>query len=457
MEASAADAAVRGANRTRPRVVVVGGGFGGLAVARALRSAPVEVVLVDRRNFHLFQPLLYQVATGGLSPANIATPFRWALRHQPNVDVAYAEVKGFDVGRRLVLVEGGEPIGYDHLVVAAGATHSYFGQDWEALAPGLKTIEDATKIRSRILAAFEHADRETDARARAALLTFVVVGAGPTGVELAGALAEISRHTLRNDFRHVDPKDARILLVEASGRVLGAFPEDLSRHADDSLRQLGVQVRTSTKVEAMRPGEVDLAAGSETETVACATVLWAAGVRASPLGARLGEQTGAMPDRAGRLAVEPDLTLAGHPDISVIGDLASFSHGLERPLPGVAPVAMQQGRYVARRIRSLLRGRTPEPFRYRGRGSLATIGRARAVVDFGRLHFSGFPAWLLWLFVHIMNLAPSESRLLVLVQWGWSYLTYDRSARLITNNEPSERDEGSGPAGERAPDAQRQP
>ncbi|MCA9505931.1 MAG: NAD(P)/FAD-dependent oxidoreductase [Myxococcales bacterium] len=415
------------------RVVIVGGGFGGLAAARALRRAPVEVTLVDRRNFHLFQPLLYQVATGGLSPANIATPFRWAFRRQRNIDVVLGEVTGFDVAGQRVLL-GGDTLAYDQLVVAAGATHSYFGQDWAALAPGLKTIEDATEIRSRVLLAFERADRTTDADTRRALLTFVIVGAGPTGVELAGALSEIAHHTLRHEFRHVDPSEARICLVDAVDRVLSAFPETLSARAVESLAQLDVEVLTSAKVVRLEPGRVELEVRGAAQTIACETVLWAAGVRASPLGEALAAQTGAKIDRAGRLEVGPDCTLPGHPEISVIGDLASFAHGRERPLPGVAPVAMQQGRYVARRIGATRTGGTPHPFRYRDRGTLATIGRARAVADFGGLRISGLPAWLLWLFVHVMNLTQAESRILVLVQWAFSYATYNRSARLITKD-----------------------
>lgn len=423
------------------RVVIVGGGFGGLSAARALSqgkcssSGNVDVVLVDRRNFHLFQPLLYQVATGGLSPANIATPFRWALRRHRSVDVVLGEVIGFDVAGQRVLLEHGE-VAYDHLIVAAGATHSYFGNDWSALAPGLKTIEDATRIRSRVLLAFEHADRETDPDKRAALLTFVVAGAGPTGVELAGALGEISRHTLKRDFHHIDPEDAEILLVDALDRVLAAYPESLSASAARALGELGVSVLTGTRVANIEPGKVTLETGGERRVVACETVLWAAGVEASPLGALLAAQTGAPIDRVGRLDVEPDLTLPSHPEISVIGDLAIFRHGLERPLPGVAPVAMQQGRYVAERLRRRAEGKpdTP-PFRYRNRGMLATIGRARAVADFGRFQATGFPAWLLWLFVHVMNLARAENRLLVFMQWSWSYLTHDRSARLITGED----------------------
>jgi len=414
------------------RIVIVGGGFGGLAAARALRGAPVEVVLVDRRNFHLFQPLLYQVATGGLSPANIACPLRRALRHQPNADVVLGEVTGFDVARRRVLLRDDDELEYDHLILAAGATHGYFGHDWSEVAPGLKTIEDATELRSRILLAFERADREPDPEERAAWLSFVIVGAGPTGVELAGALAEISRHTLRNDFRHIEPEDAKILLVDAVDRVLPAYPEDLSANAEAALEQLGVTVRTGSKVVDIDAEAVTIERDGESLRVPSRTVSWAAGVQASPLGGAIAEQIGVKPDRAGRLEVEADLTLPGHPEISVIGDLALFQHGLEQPLPGVAPVAMQQGRYVADRIARGLRGGTPPPFVYRDRGTLATIGRARAVAEIGRFHVVGFPAWLMWLFVHLLNLNLTENRILVLLQWGWNYFTFTRSARLIT-------------------------
>lgn len=414
------------------RIVIVGGGFGGLAAARALRRAPVEVVLVDRRNFHLFQPLLYQVATGGLSPANIASPLRRVLRHQPNADIVLGEVTGFDVDRRRILLREDGEIQYDHLILAAGATHGYFGHDWSEVAPGLKTIEDATELRSRILLAFERADREPDPEKRAAWLSFVIVGAGPTGVELAGALAEISRHTLRQDFRHIEPKDAKILLVDAVDRVLSAYPEDLSASAKAALEQLGVTVWTGSKVIDIEPDAVTIERNGESLRLPARTVSWAAGVQGSPLGRALAEQTGSTPDRAGRLEVEADLTLPDHPEISVIGDLALFQHGLERPLPGVAPVAMQQGRYVADRVVRGLRGETPPPFVYHDRGTLATIGRARAVAEIGRFHVVGLPAWLMWLFVHLMNLNLTENRILVLLQWAWNYFTFNRSARLIT-------------------------
>ncbi len=403
----------------RPRVVIVGGGFGGLRAAKALRRTKVDVTLIDRRNFHLFQPLLYQVATGGLSPANIATPFRWALRRVPNVDVLLAEVSGFDTVERRVLLED-RSIPYDYLVVAAGARHSYFGNNWETLAPGLKTVEDAIEMRRRVLLAFEHADRERDPAKQAALLTFVIAGAGPTGVELAGALAEISRHTLKHDFRHIDSAQAKILLVDAVDRVLAAYDPTLSASASTALEELGVSVLLETRLTAIRDGEVTLEARGQSRVVPCETVLWAAGVQASPLGARLAEQTKTTMDRAGRLEVEPDLTLPGHPEISAIGDLAVFRHGLDRPLPGVAPVAMQQGEYVAARIRRMLDGRPSAPFAYRDRGTLATIGRGRAVAQIGRAKFTGLPAWLLWLFVHIMKLTQAESRILVFLQWAWS-------------------------------------
>jgi NADH dehydrogenase len=415
----------------RPRVVIVGGGFGGLAAARALARVPAEVVLVDRRNFHLFQPLLYQVATGGLSPANIASPLRRALRREKNVDVVLGEVTGFDLAGRRVLLTDGE-LEYDRLVVAAGATHSYFGKDWSELAPGLKTIEDATKMRSRILEAFERADRERDPAVRAATLTFVIVGAGPTGVELAGALAEIARHCLRHDFRHIEPKDARILLVDAVDRVLAVYPKDLSDNAEAALTRLGVTIVKKAKVTDIEPDAVTLDREGQIERIPCHNVLWAAGVQASPLGQRLAESAGLAVDRAGRVAVEPDLSLPSHPEISVIGDLATFQHGLEHPLPGVAPVAVQQGRHVAAQIARSLRGETSVPFVYRDHGTMATIGRAQAVVDLGRFHIVGFPAWLIWLFVHLLNLNQTENRLLVLLQWGWSYFTFNRSARLIT-------------------------
>jgi NADH dehydrogenase len=415
------------------RVVVVGGGFGGLHVARALRKSPVRVTLVDRRNFHLFQPLLYQVATGGLSPANIAAPLRAVLRRQANAEVLLAEVTGFDAAQRKVILADGE-LPYDSLVVAAGAGHSYFGNDsWSELAPGLKSIEEATDIRRRILLAFEAAEREEDPKRREELLTFLIVGGGPTGVELAGALSEIARHTLRRDFRHIEPSLAKILLVDVADRILGAYPETLSSKALRYLTGLGVTVRTGTRVIDIRSDHVTIEHEGRTESVPTRTVLWAAGVQASPLAKSLAAATGSETDRSGRLKVRPDLTVGDYRNVFVIGDMAHCPGPDGKPLPGVAPVAIQQGKDVARRIVSRLR-RRPEPgsFRYRDPGSMATIGRAAAVAELGRFRFSGFFAWLLWLFVHIMQLTQFENRLLVLMQWGWSYVTFNRTARLIT-------------------------
>jgi NADH dehydrogenase len=411
------------------RVVVVGGGFAGLSLVRALRGAPVAVTLVDRRNFHLFQPLLYQVATGGLSPANIAAPLRALVKRQRNVRVLLADATGVDVaGRRLLLADGA--LSYDILVVATGARHSYFGRpEWEERAPGLKTLEDATRIRARVLEAFETAEREEDEARRREALTFVVVGAGPTGAELAGALAEIARHTLRDEFRRIDPSAARILLVEGASRVLLSYPPSLSERAARDLARLGVEVLTETLVTDVGEAGVTLRRGDVEETV---RVLWAAGVEGSPLGRALAEHAGAATDRAGRVVVGPDLTLPSHPELFVAGDLALFTHQTGKPLPGVAPVAMQQGRHVARTILSRLESRPTRPFRYVDKGSLATIGRASAVADVAGLTFGGYLAWLTWLFVHLLYIVQFGNRVLVLVQWAWSYLTWARSARLIT-------------------------
>lgn len=432
------------ANQHRHRVVIVGGGFAGLNAAMALKRAPVNVTLVDRRNFHLFQPLLYQVATGGLSPANIAAPLRWILKRQKNCDVALAEVVGFDLdGRRALTTDGDIP--YDTLIVAAGARHSYFGHaDWAPLAPGLKTIEDATEIRRRVFVAFENAEREQDPNARRAWLNFVIVGGGPTGVELAGALAEIARHSLRHDFRHIDPSEAHILLVEADDRVLGTYPPDLSAKAGDALERLGVTVRTATRVTAITPLDVELQsknAGAEgVERWPARTVLWAAGVQASPLAKALAGASGAALDRAGRISVQSDLSLSGHPEVFVLGDMAACLGEDGKPLPGIAPVAIQEGKFVARLIAAKIKGQTPPTFRYRHLGSLATIGKSSAVADVGRLHFAGFFAWMLWLFIHLMQIVAFRNRLLVLIQWSWNYVTSDRSARLITGDAPSDDD-----------------
>ena len=429
------------------RVVIVGGGFGGLCAARELERAPFAVTLVDRRNHHLFQPLLYQVATGGLSPANIAAPLRSLVKRQPRTHVRLGEVTGFDLEARRVLLPGGD-LAYDSLIVAAGAGQSYFGHpEWAERAPGLKTLEDATRIRRRVLLAFERAELEDTPPRRQSLLTFAVVGAGPTGVELAGALAEISRRTLAGEFRRIDPARARVLLIEGAKRVLPTFPETLSRRATRSLEQLGVEVLAGWIVERIADGEIELRRGDgERQRIACDNVLWAAGVEASPLGRALAEASEAPLDRSGRVIVEPDCSLAGRPEVFVIGDLASYGHGVDRPLPGLAAVAMQQGRYVARLLRLRLRGKEPRPFRYLDKGNMATIGRRKAVADIAGLRFSGLFAWLTWLFVHLMYLAEFQNRVLVLVQWGWSYFTRNRSARLITA-EPMKEETPEGPGG----------
>ena len=415
------------------RVVIVGGGFGGLYAAKALARAAVSVALVDRRNFHLFQPLLYQVATGGLSPGEIASPLRVVLKNNRNTEVLLGEVVDLDVpNRRVILRDGAIP--YDTLIVATGATHHYFGNDqWEAIAPGLKTVENATAIRSRLLLAFERAERQPDPAARRAWLNFVIVGGGPTGVELAGALGEIANDTLRHDFRHIDPRDAAILLVEGEARVLPTFPPDLSARAERQLISLGVRSLTSARVTGIDADGVTLTLNGREELIATHTVLWAAGVRASHLGKVLADRAGAGLDRAGRVIVEPDLSLPAHPEIFVIGDLASFTHQGGMPLPGVAPVAMQQGGYVARLIRRRVAGRpAPAPFHYFNKGNLATVGRNKAVAEFGNLHIWGFPAWFTWVFVHLMYLVEFDNRLLVFVEWVYNYFTHNRGARLIT-------------------------
>ena len=418
-------------------LVIVGGGFGGLYAAHRLRRTRVRVTLVDRRNFHLFQPLLYQVATGALSPANIASPLRAVLRKQVNTDVVLGEVVGFDLpARRLIMRDGRPPdLHYDTLVVATGSEFNYFGHDdWQPIAPGLKSLEDAIGIRRRVLTAFENAELELDRHKQQQCMTFVVVGGGPTGVEMAGALVEVARYTLRRDFRRINPTDARIMLFEASDHILDMFPPSLQQKALESLARMGVIVRTGVTVTDIHAGGVTVTSGDQAENVSSATVLWTAGVKGSSLGAALAKAAGQQTDRAGRLVVEPDLSLPGHPEIFVIGDLANFSHQGGKPLPAVAPVAMQQGRYVAKVIQRRLAGEAaPAPFHYRDKGTLATIGRASAVADLGWLRVSGFLAWLIWLFVHIMYLVQFQNRVLVLIQWAFSYFTRGRAARLITN------------------------
>jgi NADH dehydrogenase len=417
------------------RVVIVGGGFGGLYAARILGRAPVSVTVIDRRNFHLFQPLLYQVATGALSPGEIASPLRYILGKYRNTQVLLGEVVDLDPAARRVILRDGEAF-YDSLIIATGSTHHYFGHDeWADLAPGLKTIENATAIRSRLLAAFEHAEREPDPALRHAWLNFVIVGGGPTGVELAGALAEIARDTLRHDFRHINPAEAQILLIEGEPRLLPVFPPDLSAKAERQLVDLGVRTRCSARVTNIDSEGVTMHTDDPSQDchIAAKTVLWAAGVRASRLGKVLADRAGATLDRAGRVVVQPDFSVAGHPEIFVIGDLALYTHSGAKPLPGVAPVAMQEGRYVARLIRDRAAGRaTTKPFRYFNKGNLATIGRNKAVADFGFLHLSGFLAWFTWVFVHLMYLVEFENRLLVLTEWVYNYVTRNRGARLIT-------------------------
>jgi len=418
----------------RHRVVIVGAGFGGLNAAEALASADVSITVIDRKNHHTFQPLLYQVATAGLSPGEIAAPIRSILSHHKNVEVLMAEVVGFDLERRVVQtrVEGAEDqeVGYDSLIVAAGASHAYFGhEEWQPLAPGLKTVEDALEIRRRVLLAFELAERQAAAGGNSDPLTFAVVGGGPTGVELAGTLAEICRHALAGDFRAIDPSRTRIHLIEGGPHVLPAYPEDLSRSALEQLERLGVEVHTSTMVTKIEPGVVSMGEIRMTAAV----ILWAAGVAASPLGKKLGVPV----DRAGRVLVEPDLSLRDHPEVFVVGDLAALKDGSGEMLPGVAPVAILEGRYVAKVIRreiGQLEHAPRRPFHYFDKGSLATIGRAAAVAQFGRIHISGYLAWLAWLFVHILFLIGFRNRLLVFIQWAWSYVTYERGARLITGS-----------------------
>jgi NADH:ubiquinone reductase (H+-translocating) len=413
-------------SKRMPRVVIVGGGFGGLRAARGLLGEPVQIIIVDRKNHHTFQPLLYQVATAGLSPGEIAAPIRSIFRDDSNVISLLEEVQDFDLAHRIVKTSE-QNIPYDYLVVAAGATHAYFGHDdWEQYAPGLKTIEDALEIRRRILLAFELAERQAVAGEATEPLNFVVVGGGPTGVELAGTLAEITRHVLSQEFRSIDPKRARILLLEGGPRVLPAYTEDLSRSAEEQLRRLGVEVHTNAMVTKVEPGAVIF---GQTRMVA-PVILWAAGVAASPLGKRLGVPC----DRAGRVEVRKDLSIPGYPEVFVIGDLASLKDEDGKLLPGVAPVAMQEGTFVAKMIARDIAGQAREDFKYWDKGSLATIGRAAAVAQFGKLHISGFVAWLSWLFIHIFFLIGFRNRILVFIQWAWSYVTYERGARLITGS-----------------------
>jgi NADH:ubiquinone reductase (H+-translocating) len=430
LDAKPATAPSMAGNGRPAHVVIVGGGFGGLYAARALARHDLLITLIDRENYHLFQPLLYQVATAALSPGDIAEPLRAILRKHRNVRVWLEEVTSVDLANRRVIMANGD-VGYDYLIVATGSRHSYFGHDeWEPLAPGLKTLGDALEIRRRILWAFEAAERESDPEVRQALLTLVIVGGGPTGVELAGAIAEIRRHTVARDFRAIDPTSARVILLEGGPRVLATYPEDLSSRAERSLRRLGVEVRTGAMVTRVTPDAVHIGG----EIIPTRTTLWAAGVAASALGGSLDTAL----DHSGRVMVQPDLTLPAHPEVYVIGDLAAITDSDGKPLPGVATVAIQQGKAAADNIWRAVHGKPRRPFRYVDKGSLATIGRGQAVADIvgSRVHLSGLPAWLVWVLVHLMELIGFSNRVLVLLQWVWAYFTHERGARLITQPWP---------------------
>ena len=414
----------------KPRVIIVGAGFGGLEAAKKLGCRDVRVTVIDRTNYHLFQPLLYQVATAALSPADIAAPVRSILSKCKNVEVILAEVESVNVNAKKLKTTDTE-IEYDYLILATGARHSYFGHDeWERLAPGLKSLEDAVELRRRILVAFEYAEKVTDEAARKAAMTFVVIGGGPTGVEMAGAIAEISRYTLAKDFRNINPSEARVILIEGTSRLLNGYTEDLSASAQKQLIDLGVEVRTDALVTSITEAGVQM----NGEFIPCRVKIWAAGNNASFIGKTLGVRV----DRVGRVMVNEDLTIPGHQEVQVIGDLANFPHQTGEPLPGVSPVAMQQGRHAARNVLAMIKGGKPRQFRYWDKGSMATIGRNKAVADLRFMHLSGLPAWLAWLFVHIIFLVGFRNRLLVLLQWAWAYLTFDKGARLITRNFQSE-------------------
>jgi NADH dehydrogenase len=432
---------------TRPRVLVIGCGFGGIEAVRALSKADLEITLLDRTNHHLFQPLLYQVATAGLSAPAVSAPIRHVLRREMkrgNLTILKAQAQAIDVAARTVTIDGGERIAYDHLIVAAGSTHSYFGHDdWARYAPGLKTLADAFDIRARMIGAFESAERAGDDATRDAWMTFVVIGGGPTGVEMAGTMSEIAQHTLPREFRRIDSKRTRVILLEGADRVLGAFVARLSQRAREQLERLGVEVHTGSKVTWIDADGVTYetaTAGTATaHRLACRTVIWAAGVAASPLGADLARGSGAALDRAGRVVVEPDLALAGHSEVSVVGDMAaalSHGRGAPTPVPGISPAAKQMGRAAAANLLRRLKGEPTRPFRYIDYGNLATVGRKAAVVELavpglGALRFSGFGAWLFWLFAHIYFLIGFRNRLIVMVDWAWAYFTYERSARVV--------------------------
>src|SRR5438132_12227655 len=416
---------------SKPHVVIIGAGFGGLEAAKKLGCKDVRVTVIDRTNYHLFQPLLYQVATAALSPADIAAPIRAILSKCRNVEVILAEVESVDVDAKKVKTVDLQ-IDYDYLILATGARHSYFGHgEWEKLAPGLKSLEDAVELRRRILMAFEYAEKINDEKARRAAMNFVIIGGGPTGVEMAGAIAEISRHTLARDFRHINPSEARVILIEGEPRLLAAYPPDLSESARKQLVELGVEVRPSTRATNLTEAGVQIG----DEFITCRVKSWAAGNNASGVGRTVGLPVGGV----GRVIVNNDLTIPGHPEVQVIGDLANFPHQTGEPLPGISPVAMQEGRQAARNVLAMIKGRKPQRFRYWDKGTMATIGRNKAVADLKFMHLSGLPAWLAWLFVHIVFLVGFRNRLLVLFQWAWAYLTFDKGARLITRNFQSEQ------------------
>jgi NADH dehydrogenase len=418
----------------RQRVVILGGGFGGLNAAQKLKRAPVDVILIDRRNFHLFQPLLYQVATGSLSPGEIAAPLRGILSHQKNAQVLLGEAADIDPDGKRVILRDGATIGYDSLIVSTGSQTSYYGNDgWRAWAPSLKSVEEATAIRHKILYAFECAERSSSEEEARAWLTFVIVGAGATGMELAGALAEIANETLKNDFRHINPREARIILMEGGPRVLNAFPEDLSAKAEKLVSRLGVEVTKGVMVTEIDADGVTYKAGEESKRLPAKTVLWAGGVTTNAFGRKLAERTKAQTDQIGRMKVAADLTVPGYPDIFIVGDLALSLDEKGKTLPGVAQVAIQGGAYAARTIRARVRGKKgTKPFHYFNKGDMAVIGRAAAVANIFGFHLSGLPAWVVWLFIHLMYIVEFQNRVLVFIQWGFEYLTFSRGARLIT-------------------------
>lgn len=420
-------------NHNRPKVVIIGGGFGGLYAAKFLKNAPIDLTLIDKRNFHLFQPLLYQVATGTLSPADISSPLRLVLRDFSNALILMDEAIDIDPDRQQVILKEHEPVDYDFLVIATGVSHHYFGNDcWQPFAPGLKTIEEALEMRRRIYSAFEAAEKETDPQKRQEWLTFAIVGGGPTGVELAGSIAEIAHSVLKRDFHRIDTRETQILLIEGMDRILPPYPPDLSARARADLEDLGVTVLTQSTVTDITGDRITIRQGGEIEQIAARTVLWAAGVKASKMGQVIAERTGARLDRAGRVMVESDLSIPNYPNMFAIGDLANFSHQGDRPLPGVAPVAMQQGQYLAKAIARRIQHQPAGSFRYKDYGSLAVIGLNKAVVDLGYAKFTGLMAWLVWVWAHIYYLIEFDNKLIVMTQWGWNYLTRGRGARLIT-------------------------